>query len=161
MVKGCAVNSNQDSIHFNRHLSRRSWRSRKAPRTPDFNRNWSRRNGMKTEERKAGPSLSTEGNEGNKEFSPRMDTNGHELISVCGRAVLPRGQMPLVFAISAFFLSTEVPQCGTQADAVKYFAPAALFSAFIHSRLHWVTTRQVGATSAANKISVICAICGL
>jgi hypothetical protein len=104
------------------------------------------------------PSLSTEGNEGNKEFSPRtpinreqVDTNGHELISVCGRAVLSRGQMPLVFAISAFFLSTEVPQCGTQADAVKYFAPAALFSAFIHSRLHWVTMRQVGATSAANK----------
>src|SRR5664280_1786825 len=96
MVKGCAVNSNQDSIHFNRHLSRRSWRRRKAPGTPDFNRNWSRRNGMKTEERKAGPSLFTEGNEGNKEFSPRtpinsvsastrqsrcreqVDTNGHE-----------------------------------------------------------------------------------
>jgi hypothetical protein len=50
----------------------------------------------------------------NKEFSPRtpinsvsastrqsrcreqVDTNGHELISVCGRAVLPRGQIPLV-----------------------------------------------------------------
>jgi hypothetical protein len=58
---------------------------------------------MKTEERKAGPSIFTEGNQGNKEFSPRtpinreqVDTNGHELIFVCGRAVLPRGQIPLV-----------------------------------------------------------------
>jgi hypothetical protein len=53
---------------------------------------------MKAEEhreRRAWLSISTEGNKGNKEFSPRMDTNGHELISVCGRAVLLRGQIPL------------------------------------------------------------------